>query len=285
MRLRQALQQFLAPGSGNPEEVESYRHVGGQVLEVVGRLEEPGTAPNAVAYAHVARALELLADGLVGPYMDASPPQPLPVWVRAQAIQLYRPIPELVTAAKQEAIDPDGRRDVHLPWILNGRVHRSRHDDWQSLEAYGKAVKSLLDWTEVTVSGPSAEKGARLYFAEATTNLDSASHLLWGFRDQTPSFEVRKSIDDYLWKAAAYAIGALEEQASPGIFHGMDIDTLLETPNARLENLTFLDFDEAGHAETVRDVARNWHEVMREAREAENEHHHHEHHHHHWDDD
>ena len=287
MRLTQALHHFLAPETRNVEEVESYRHVGGQVLEVVGKLEEPGTAPTAVAYAHIARALELVADGLVAPYIDANPPERLPTWVRAQAVQLYRPIPELVTAAKQEAIDPGGTRDVVLPWILKGRVGRSSHDDWHSLEVYGQAVKALLEWTEVTVAGPGAVKGASLYFAEATTNLDSASHLLLGFREQTPSFEVRKSIDDYLWKASAYAIGALQEQASPGVCHGMDIDTMLEGADGKPGDLTVLAFDEAGHAEVVRHIARNWNEATSATWESEGFHHehHHEHHHRRWDDD
>jgi hypothetical protein len=265
MKLWKSLHHIIGAGdAASIEDVEAYRHVGGQVLDVVQKLSVPGTPPAATAYSYVARGLELVADGLLEPYIEGENPPPMPDWVKAQAVSLYRPIPELVTAAKQEAIDPDGERDVDLPWVLKGRVLRSERDDWRSLEAYGGGVKALMEWTDVTVSGSTPEKTAALYFAEATTNFDSASHLLYGFSGQTPSFGVRHSLDDYLWKAIAYALGALQEQCVPGIFEGLDIDTVLEGVGVEEGHLQVMSFDRSGHTEAVRDIASSWYRAMQE---------------------
>lgn len=265
MKLWQSLHHMLGSSeAANLEDVEAYRHVGGQVLDVVQKLGAQGTPPTATAYSYVARGLELVADGLLDPYIEEGAPPPMPDWVKAQAVSLYQPIPELVTAAKQEAIDPDGARDVDLPWVLKGRVIRSAQDDWRSLEAYGRGVKALMEWTEVVVAGPPAVKTAQLYFAEATTNFDSASHILWGFQGQNPSFSVRRSLDDYLWKAIAYALGALQEQCVPDIFQGLDIDTVLEGVDVAEGHLQVMSFDHAGHTEAVRDIASSWYRAMQE---------------------
>lgn len=279
MRLWESLHHLLDPNSHTVEEVAAYRQIGGQVLDVLERLNKTTPPGEAVAYIQVARCLELFADGLVGPYLEEKAPGPMSDWIRSQALALYRPIPELVTAAKQEAIDPGGARDLDLPWILKGRVTGATHEGAAGLRAYGGAVKSVMDWVEVALQTGPTVKQAQLYFAEATTNYDSASHLLWGFRDQPASTGTVQSLDDYLWTAVAYALGAIEEQMCPGVMEGLDIDTVLEGAEVGEGHLQVLR-SRSGHPEVVRDIARQWREVMRD----DSPHHHHEHHHHRdWD--
>lgn len=264
MRLWESLHHMLGPESEATAELDGYRHIGGQVLDVVQKLDTPDTPPTALAYIFVARGLELAADGLVGPYLDARPPEAMPGWIRALAMNLYRPIPELVTAAKQEAIDPEGDRDVELPWVLKGRVILGQHDARPGLSVYGQAVKQVMEWVEVTLADGPAVKSAQLYFAEATTNFDSASHLLWGFDGREPPVAVRQSTDDYLWTALAYALGSVEEHCCPGVFGGLDIDTVLEGGDVSEGHLKVLAFDRSGHTEAVRDIARAWRQAMGE---------------------
>lgn len=285
MRLWDSLHHIIDPGSHTVEEVTGFQQIGGQVLDVLERLGK-GTPPGeALAYIQVARCLELFADGLVAPYLEQKTPELMPHWVRSQALALYHPIPVLVTAAKQEAIDPGGERDIDLPWILKGRVTGASSNDMATFRAYGGAVKSVMEWVEVALQSGTPVKQAQLYFAEATTNFDSANHLLWGFRDQAASVPTLKALDNYLWTATAYAMGAIEEHVCPDVMQGLDIDTMLEGADVSEGHLQVLRPDSSGHSEVVRDIARQWREVMQDESYGYHEHHehHHEHHHHHHD--
>ncbi len=212
--------------SGVNEELQAFRRVGGQVLDVFDQLKSVAV-PTAHAYIHIARCLELFADTLVEPYSEAGSAQAEPGWVAHQALALYHPIPELVIAAKQEAIDPDGTRDVDLPWIASGRVFSVERESPNTLKLYMSAVKSAMDHVEVFLSEVGNPRQARLYWAEATTNFDSARYL---FQDN-PSMTLhdKAAMDDYLWTAWGYTIGAVQEGAVPGIFDELDIDTVLES--------------------------------------------------------
>ncbi len=259
------------------EQLAGFRRVGGQVLEVLEQLQT-AAVPTAHGYIQVARCLELFGDRLVEPYVTAGGAiSATPSWVERQALNVYRPIPVLVTAAKQEAIDPHGSRDVALPWILGGRVFGVEHEGPEILEAYVAAVKAVMDHVEVFLSGVGNPKTARLYWAEATTNADSARYLVQG--NQTITLQNRVALDDYLWTALGYVIGAVQEGCVPGIFHDLDIDTVLESrehPHRGRERgqetqgtpLVFLD--------TIREVANSWDR-------ADFESHHHHHHDRDWD--
>ena len=268
--------------SAESEELTGFRLVGGQVLEVMDQLNKV-TVPTAHAYIEVARCLELLADNLVEPYLAQEGAPALPAWVQNQALHLYRPIPPFVTAAKQEAIDPDGPRDVDLPWVLMGRVWGAEREAAEVLSVYVNAIKAVMDHVEVFLSGVGNPKKARLYFAEATTNSDSARYLL---RDhQEISLANKVALDDYLWTAMGYAVGAVQEGCVPGIMRDLDIDTVLESrekPHPHRERgrepngtpLVFLD--------AVREIAQAWDNAG--SYEHHEHHDHHEHHHHHdWD--
>ncbi len=285
VRLWQSLHHLVDPANHTEEEVVGFQQIGGQVLDVLDRLTKENAPGAALAYIQVARCLEIAADGLIAPYQEPSAATHMPNWVRSQALALYHPIPELVTAAKQEAIDPGGGRDVDLPWVLKGRVMGASREDMSVFRAYGGAVKGVMEWVEVAVQSGPALKQAQLYFAEASTNWDSANHLLYGFRDQAPSAGTLTSLDNYLWTALAYALGAIQEQMSPGIMQQMDIDTMLEGAEIHDGHLQVLRTDRSGHSEVVRDIARQWRDVMRdEGPYAEHHHEHHEHHHHRdWD--
>lgn len=255
--------------SNQDEELAGFRRVGGQVLEVLEQLQT-SAVPTAHAYIQVARCLELFGDRLVEPYVTAEGgASAAPSWVERQALQIYRPIPVLVTAAKQEAIDPDGPRDLALPWILGGRVFGVEREDIKVLETYVSAVKAVMDHVEVFLSGVGDPKKSRLYWAEATTNYDSARYLIQD--NQTMTLNNKVALDDYLWTALAYTIGAVQEGCVPGILHDLDIDTVLESresPHRGRERgqetqgtpLVFLD--------AVREVANSWDR-------ADSHHHHH----------
>ncbi len=275
VRLWESLHHLVDPANHTEEEVKGYQQIGGQVLDVLDRLTKESAPGAALAYIQVARCLELAADGLIAPYQDPSAGH-MPNWIRSQALALYQPIPELVTAAKQEAIDPGGGRDVDLPWVLKGRVLGASREDMRVFHAYGGAVKSVMEWVEVAVQSGPALKQAQLYFAEASTNWESANHLLYGFRDQAASVGTLTSLDNYLWTALAYALGAIQEQVSPGIMQKMDIDTMLEGADIHDGHLQVLRADRSGHSEVVRDIARQWRDVMRD--EGPYAEHHHEHH-------
>ncbi|NMP24363.1 hypothetical protein [Sulfobacillus harzensis] len=226
MRFWDAFGHHVRP-SNLDGELAGFRRVGGQVLEVLDQLKT-SAVPTAHAYIQVARCLELFADQLVEPYMAIGSDAPaLPGWVERQALQIYRPIPVLVTAAKQEAIDPNGPRDVELPWILGGRVFGVEREGTPILETYVGAVKAVMDHVEVFLSEVGDPKKARLYWAEATTNYDSARYLMQD--NQAMTLTNRVALDDYLWTALGYAIGAVQEGCSPGILHDLDIDTMLES--------------------------------------------------------
>lgn len=264
-----------------PDELTGFRLVGGQVLEVMDQLKSVAV-PTAHAYIRIARALELFADTLVDPYLGQAGSPVLPAWIQSQALHLYRPIPPLVTAARQEAIDPEGPRDVDLPWVLMGRVWGAERETGEVLADYVNAMKAVMDDTEVFLAEVGNPKKARLYFAEATTNFDSARYLLGDH--QSMSLANKASLDDYLWTALGYAIGALQEGCLPGIMQDLDIDTVLESREhphggaAPAEHrssdtgtpLLFLD--------TVRQVAEAWNQAGSYEHHHEDHHHHHEHH-------
>ncbi len=282
----------LATQNSN-EELRGYRLVGGQVLEVLDQLKN-ATQPKAHAYIEIARCLELFSDTLVDPYLTNDQTPKLPEWVQNQSVHLYRPIPPLVTAAKQEAIDPGGTRDIDLPWILKGRVPGADRESTEVLQRYVSAIKAVMDHCEVFLAELGEAKQAHLYFAEASTNYDSGRYLL--NTDAEMSRANKKSLDDYLWTALGYAIGAVEEACVPGLLNEMDIDTMLEStdskaPEARnsqrqvAQPIQFMD--------AVREIAEGWNNSNQYAyREWEHHEHHHEHEHEHhhehnhsrWDD-
>lgn len=276
MRFWEAFGHHLSTSPSSEEELERYRRVGGQVLDVLDQLKQVAV-PRAHAYIQLARCLELFADTLVEPYVGSEAKPHLPEWVQNQAIRLYHPIPVMVTAAKQEAIDPGGRRDLDLPWILTGRVLGAEHQPSTTFPSYLAAVKAVLDHVEVFLADLGESKGARLYFAEATTNYESARYLLADGQDMPVA--TKKSLDDYLWTALAYAVGAAQEACEPGLLGGLDIDTVLEGPNAPTKSSPAapIQFKDA-----VQEIARAWN-TEGYSRPFEHEHHHH-HHHREWND-
>lgn len=267
-------------------ELAGYRLVGGQVLDVLEQLHKTAV-PEAHAYIQVARSLELFADTLVDPYLNhqgASAPT-LPRWVQNQALHLYRPIPVLVTAAKQEAIDPGGPRDIALPWILTGRMPHADQENAQVFQQYTAAAKAVIDNVEVFLADLGEAKKARLYLAEASTNYDSARYLLGDA--STLERTAKQSLDDYLWTAFGYAIGAVQEGCVPGIYRDLDIDTVLESRDgspAATESKPSAEPSAPGLGQTVIDLAKAWNEINREFEGEHHHHHHHEEHHHHHDD-
>ena len=267
--------------SKQDEELAGFRRVGGQVLDVLEQLKT-AAVPTAHAYIQVARCLELFGDHLVEPYVKEGTAVPAtPNWIERQALQVYRPIPVLVTAAKQEAIDPNGTRDLELPWILGGRVFGVEREDFTIIETYVEAVKAVMDHVEVFLSEVGNPKKARLYWAEASTNYDSARYLVQD--NQMMTLSQKAALDDYAWTTLGYVMGAVQEGCVPGIMQDLDIDTVLETredPHRGRERgqeaqgtpLVFLD--------TVREVANNWDRSDFDSHHHEH-HEHHEHHHHH----
>lgn len=258
MKFWEAFGHHVQPDNQDGE-LAGFRRVGGQVLDVLEQLQT-SAVPSAHAYIQVARCLELFGDHLVEPYVTAGE-QTLttPTWVERQALQIYRPIPVLVTAAKQEAIDPNGPRDLELPWILGGRVFGVEREESSTLETFVSAVKAVMDHVEVFLAGVGDPKKARLYWAEATTNYDSARYLVQD--NQAMTLNNKVAVDDYLWTALGYVIGAVQEGCVPGILQDLDIDTVLESrenPHRGRERgqetegtpLLFLD--------TVREVANRW---------------------------
>lgn len=274
--------------SAERTELESYRLVGGQVLDVLEQLRRVAV-PQAHAYIQVARCLELFADTLVDPYLGSGAAPALPHWVQSQAVNLYRPIPPLVTAAKQEAIDPGGPRDIALPWILSGRAPRADRENPPVFHQYAAAVKAVLNDVEVFLSDFQDAKQARLYLAEATTNYDSARYLLGDNREIPPAN--RQALDDYLWTALGYAVGAVQEGCVPGIYKNLDIDTVLESRDGSHPSRDEGDSvsqTPPPFSQTVIDLAKAWDQASRYDF-GEHHHHHHEgsyeHHHHHHDRD
>ncbi len=278
-------QAFGHHASSAQAELTGYRLVGGQVLDVLEQLQK-SAVPQAHAYIQVARCLELFSDTLVDPYLDHQGSAPtLPTWVQNQALHLYRPIPVLVTAAKQEAIDPGGPRDISLPWILTGRMPHADQENARVFQQYTAAVKAVIESVEVFLADLGEAKKARLYLAEATTNYDSARYLL----GDASALEraAKQSLDDYLWTAFGYAVGAVQEGCVPGIYRDLDIDTVLETRDGSAPAATESpEPATSGLGQTVIDLAQAWNEVNRQW-EGEHHHHHHdgEHHHHHHDYD
>lgn len=268
-------QAFSHHVSKDYTELTGYRLVGGQVLDVLEQLHQVAV-PRAHAYIQVARCLELFSDSLVDPYLQQEPQPDLPHWVQAQALALYQPIPPLVTAAKQEAIEPDGTRDIALPWILRGRVPGADREPVGVFRTYTAAVQAVVNHVEAFLADFHQATKARLYLAEATTNYDSARYLL-GETQELPLAN-RRSLDDYLWTALGYALGAVQEGAVPGIYQDLDIDTVLESRDGSQGSQQAL----GPTSETVIDLAQAWHEVHHH----HDEHHHHEgHHEHHHDHD
>ncbi len=275
------------------DELRRYRLVGGQVLEVLDQLKNV-PQPKAHAYIEIARCLELFADTLVDPYLSGEQSPKLPEWIQNQSVHLYRPIPPLVTAAKQEAIDPDGTRDIDLPWILKGRVPGADHEGVEVFRHYVEAVKAVIDHCQVLIGERSEAKQAHLYFAEATTNYDSGRYLL--STTQEMSRANKRSLDDYLWTALGYVVGAVQEASAPGLLNGMDIDTMLESADATLsQSHTPTQAQPIRFLDAVQEIANNWDQNQYSYRDWEHhehhhdhhddhEHHHHEHHHTRWDD-
>ncbi|MCL4352285.1 MAG: hypothetical protein M1499_00585 [Firmicutes bacterium] len=274
-------------------EMAAYRLVGGQVLEVLEQLNTT-TVASARAYIQTARCLELFADGLVTPYIGSHPTNAVPQWITTQAVSLYRPIPAFVTAAKQEAIDPGGRRDIALPWILQGRIVGASQERAAVFSTYAEAVKAVMDWVEVFLANADEVKAARLYFAEATTNYDSARHLASSLDDRDGSKSSKQAVDDYLWTALGYAIGAIQEACAPGIYHGMDIDTKLEGHQASEPHFEVIrphpsHVNTPGWIDALEEIARAFDDHREDdyRRDHHHEHHHHDHdhhkHHHDWD--
>lgn len=274
-------------------ELTGYRSVGGQVLDVLEGLRRVAV-PQAHAYIEIARCLELFADSLVDPYLSEKAAPSLPKWVQDQALNLYRPIPPLVTAAKQEAIDPGGPRDIQLPWILTGRVPNADHENTQVFRHYTAAVKAVMEHVEVFLADLGEAKKAQLYFAEATTNYDSARYMLTD--DGEMPRDHKRSLDDYLWTALGYAVGAVQEGCVPGIYRDLDIDTVLESSGHGPLSSSSVDQNTSVSApstfgQTILDLARAWDSASSYSEEDYHHHHHHEdhhehhHHHHHERDD
>ena len=169
-----------------------------------------------------------------------------------------------------------------------GRVWGAERETAAVLRGYVDAMKAVMDDVEVLLSEVGNPKKARLYFAEATTNFDSARYLLQDHQDM--SLANKASLDDYLWTALGYALGAVQEGCVPGIMQDLDIDTLLESrehphgsaPAAHQSSdagtpLLFLD--------TVRQIADAWSQAgsYEHHDHHHDEHHHHEHHRRDWD--
>ena len=266
MKFWQAFGHHVADPGVN-EELQAFRRVGGQVLDVLEQLQS-AAVPTAHAYIQVARCLELFADTLVEPYSEPGAFATEPGWVAHQALALYHPIPELVIAAKQEAIDPEGTRDVDLPWVAAGRVFGVEQESIDVQKLYLSAVKSVMDHVEVFLSEVGNPRQARLYWAEATTNYDSARYL---FQD-SPAMTLhdRAAMDDYLWTAWGYTVGAVQEGAVPGIFEGLDIDTGLESRAHRHQGRAQGRDDSQGtplvFLDSVRSVADRWDHLNRGGR-------------------
>lgn len=285
MKFWETFGHLVGNKSEKNEELAGYRMVGGQVLDVLEQLKR-STVPKAHGYIQLARCLELFSDTLVAPYINDQKLSNVPAWVSHQALNMYRPIPPLVTAAKQENIDPEGVRDIALPWILKGHVTGVTDAPNDVLKVYADAVKAVLDWIEVFLSDLGEAKGARLYFAEATTNYDSARYLVGGLTSNVAE-SAKVSIDTYLWTGLAYGIGAIQEGCVPGILKGLDIDTVIEVGNAESERQPFEvirpDNRQAsgkGFLQTVQEIAEAFTQEMNENYDRDRYEHHHKHHHH-----
>ncbi len=268
-----------------------YRRVGAQVLDLQDRVPPRGPAR---AYLVAARCLQLFADKLVeDAFADPAHLGTLPEVSAAQAEALYRQVPDLVTAARQEVLAPGGTRDVPLPIVLAGRVRTPEAAAVSHLRAMLRAAQAVTEFAEGEVGGAETGAGqAKALLAEAQTNRDSATYLVGGLVDASLPPESLAQADDYVWATLAYAMGSLQEQAVPGVLAGMDLDALIEggSRTPRTQNLSGLERTMAAEnrremLEAERERAqRQWRREGEEFRRHEDEEHHEHHHHHHHDD-
>ena len=269
-----------------------YRRLGAQVLDLQPAVLARGG--KAGAYYYAARCLQLFADKLVeDAFADEAHPTPLPHVTVAQAEALYRQIPDLITAAKQEVLVPGGRRDVNLPIILEGRVAVSGGSAPAShLRGMLRGVVAVGEFAEgeiLSAQGDAAR--AKALLAEATTDRDSASYLVGALaKEELPPESARKA-DDLLWASLAYFLGALQELAVPGILGDRDLDEVIEggsrntgrpedAPDAlsRFERrLQEMNAREMAEAERER-MRQEWRGFGEHERHEHHEHHHHHHH-------
>lgn len=207
-----------------------YRRLGAQVLDMQQQASQ-ADGGRAGAYYYAARCLQLFADKLVeDAFAEQARPTPLPHVTVAQAEAVYKQIPDLVTAAKQEVLVPGGPRDVDLPIILHGRVAasggRAPISHLRGMLRGVEAVGVLAEGEILPAGGDSAR--AKALLAEATTDRDSASSLVGGLvKAELPAASARQA-EDLLWAALAYFLGALQELAVPGILGDRDLDELIE---------------------------------------------------------
>ena len=214
-----------APTAG----LAGYRRLGAQVLDLQPSVG--GNGGRAGAYYYAARCLQLFADKLVeDAFADEAHPTPLPQVTVAQAEAVYRQIPDLLTAAKQEVLVPGGPRDVDLPIILHGRVAASGgHPPVAHLRGMLRGVTAVGELAEGDILTASTDAArAKALLAEATTDRDSAGYLVGGLAKADLPAESAKQAEDLLWAALAYFLGALQELALPGVLGDRDLDELIE---------------------------------------------------------
>lgn len=270
---------FGAP-SVNAGDLAGFRRMGGQIFDVYNQLNNEETSGRARAYINVARGIQVIADKMVEPYLD--PPKDVIKLTHDQALALYQQIPDLVTAAKQEAIDEGGRRDIALPYILSGRLDQPEGvaSPPAHLQGMLRGVQALCDMVEAEIQlAATASKGAKLYLAEATTNRDSASYMVAGLLDHSLPQENHEQAEKYLWLCALYALAAVQELYVPNVFHGVDVESYWDKsneptpfPNQRPKGLL------ESLVETVQEIAQEEQLEQRRDREWEFErrrHHHH----------
>ena len=280
-----------------------YRRLGGQVLDLQPQAHS-ADGGRAGAYYYAARCLQLFADKLVeDAFADEARPTPLPQVTVAQAEALYKQIPDLITAAKQEVLVPGGPRDVQLPLILHGRVAASGGKGPIShLRGMLRGVEAVGELAEGEIlSGAGNSARAKALLAEATTDRDSASSLVGGLVKAELPVESTQRAEDLLWAALAYFLGALQELAVPGILGDRDLDELIEggsratarAAEAGGNNLSrferrMRELDARATTEVERELMqRQWRDMSDHEAHKHHEHHehherheHHEHHHH-----
>ncbi len=261
-----------------------YRRLGAQVLDLQNEI--PAKTGRAQAYFYAARCLQLLADQLVeDAFADPTRPGHLPQVTVSQAESLYRQTPDLITAARQEVLAPGGPRDVDLPVLLHGRVeprgHRLPISHLQGMLRGAAAVVELAEGI-VRPAGPEAAH-AKALFAEAVTNRDSAQYLVGGLDGGSLPPASAEQAGDYLWAAVAYAMGALQECAVPGILGDLDIDTVLEGRGQRAQapRPAATGLEAELRALQDREMREAEQQRWRDFGERERGEHHHHHHHHH----
>lgn len=249
-----------------------YRRLGAQVLDLQPTVGDHGG--RAGAYYYAARCLQLFADKLVEEaFADEAHPTPLPQVTVAQAEAVYRQIPDLLTAAKQELLVPGGPRDVDLPIILNGRVAASGgHPPVSHLRGMLRGVAAVGELAEgdiLTASGDASR--AKALLAEATTDRDSAVYLVGGLAQAELPVESAKQAENLLWAALAYFLGALQELALPGVLGDRDLDELIEGGSRSGDRAGHGQEDNAGEGTLSRFERRLQEMNRREMAEAERE--------------